>query len=202
MSAPTDNTAPLSVMGGLLAGGRSRRMGQDKAGAPWLGEQRLADAALTSLEAVCDVVVVLGHGNGLDHRPDVTRLPDLRQDAGPLAGLEALLASGRARRYLICPCDMPLVSPTLLSALLDTSGEAVVTRREGGDRSPLPLALDGGLLARLQAFMDQGGRSVYSFLRLLDTAEVELPGDAHNLMNVNTPADLEHARRSAGRGGS
>ena len=181
MSSHAHN-ARAPVVGGLLAGGASRRMGEHKAGAAWLDDQRLADGALAALEAVCEQVVVLGHGTGLDHRRELTRLADLRHDAGPLAGLEALLCSGRGERYVICPCDMPFVNADLLAALLAEPAEAVVAARSDGRRATMPLALHSAVLPRLQAFLDDRRPPVHP------------GGHDDHLLNVNTPADLQRAR--------
>ena len=155
---------PGKVIGALLAGGKSQRMGRHKAGAPWVGGLRLADAALAALEEVCDAVVVLGHGDGLEHRPELLRIADMRVDAGPLAGVEALLASGLAERYLVCPCDMPFVSTSLLHALLRESGAVAIVRRSDDRTEPFPIALNASLAQSLNAYLVQGGRSVHGFL--------------------------------------
>ena len=185
---------PGKVVGALLAGGKSSRMGRHKAGAPWVGGLRLADAALEALEIVCDAVVVLGHGDGLEHRPELLRIADMRMDSGPLAGLEALLASGLADRYLVCPCDMPFVSESLLQALLREEGAATIVRRADDRTAPFPLAVRSSLAPALGSYLAQGGRSVHGFLDTVAKTTVSAISDPERaLLNVNSPTDLEAA---------
>jgi len=76
----------MTVVGALLAGGESRRMGQDKS-ALLLEGKTLAERALATLAAVSDRQVILGHGRGCP--PDVARLPDAVPGQGPSEGLES-----------------------------------------------------------------------------------------------------------------
>lgn len=177
----------MRVVGALLAGGASQRMGRDKAGL-MLDGQTLAERALGVLRQVSSAQVILGHGRGCP--PEVPRLPDEEPGAGPSAGLRALLASGLGDRYVVLPVDMPGVRAehlALLVAACSTHRAACFVR--GDDAShlePLPCVLDAA------AQLAPGERSLQALLRANQPAWVPLPGESRDLLrNVNLPEDLD-----------
>ena len=109
-------------IGYILAGGRSSRMGTDKAlltlDGGKAGETFLARAVHT-LRTVADEVVLVGdrpHLEGADRA-----IPDLHPNCGPLGGIEAALqnlAAHHAEWACFLPVDMPLLPPTLYAALI------------------------------------------------------------------------------------
>ena len=108
---PVAEALPRPV-GYVLAGGRSSRMGQDKA-ALHLSGATLLEIALRKLEPVCDEVAVVGPGMA-----GVRTLADDSPGCGPLGGMEAALAEGRGEWAAFLPVDMPLLPDGLLRALL------------------------------------------------------------------------------------
>lgn len=189
------------TVGAILAGGQSRRMGAPKAGAR-LGDGRtLSRAVADALGAVCDEVVVLGHGEGC---PDeLQRVPDPPGAQGPLAGLLALLQSDRGARYLVAACDMPRLTPSLLERLLDESEgvRATCFHVVGRERvEPLPLLLTTAARAALEEQLAEGDLRLMAFVERLAPRELPLDErEAEALANVNRPEDL--ARLSATRRG-
>jgi len=167
------------VLGAVLAGGRARRFGSDKAVATLHG-RRLVDLAVASL-SMCDAVVVCGRRlEGfvcLDDRP----APEL----GPLTGLAAALHHARTNGYdgvLTTGCDMPEFPEVLARALIGATAAVVAGQH-------LAAYWPAGLADALDAHLGAGGdRSIYGWIaathpRLVETS-VPLP-------NINTPADLE-----------
>ena len=142
-------TAP--PIGALLAGGRGKRIGGDKAVVEVLGRPLIAYPLEVLLEVLEEVVVVV--------KPD-TVLPRLDGLAGiwkepespphPLAGIVHALRMAKGRSVLACGADMPLVTPAVVAQLAGTDpGEApAVVPRCDGRLQPLlalytPLALAG-----------------------------------------------------------
>jgi molybdenum cofactor guanylyltransferase len=132
----------IGVAGIVLAGGRSQRMGRDKASLPWHGSTLVRRAAgLLARCAEPPVIVVCAPGQELPRLPDwVQVLRDPEPGLGPLAGLAAGLAAASARAPLaaVCAVDAPLAHPAVLMALIDALGEApaVLPHSEG---RPQPL---------------------------------------------------------------
>ncbi|QNI38157.1 molybdenum cofactor guanylyltransferase [Edaphobacter albus] len=96
----------------VLAGGRSLRMGRDKA-TLLLGGKSLIEHAVQKLGAITDEVFILGN------RPDLSGfappVPDLHEHCGPLGGMEAALAHSSHHDWiLVVPVDVPFVPIALL----------------------------------------------------------------------------------------
>jgi len=128
----------LSRMGFLLAGGKSSRMGADKAFLDF-GGQTLLDRALTVMGAVCGKATIVGdpdkfaqHGSS---RHDAAKygsvVADIFSGCGPLAGIHAALVHSTAELNLVLAVDMPYVSRELLGFLFATAeredNHAIVT---------------------------------------------------------------------------
>jgi molybdopterin-guanine dinucleotide biosynthesis protein A len=116
------------VAGILLAGGRSRRMGRDKASLPWHGST-LARRAVGLLARCTEppVIVVCAPGQELPPLPDwVEVVRDAEPGLGPLAGLATGLAAAgpRAAVAAVCAVDAALAHPAVMSALLSALGTA------------------------------------------------------------------------------
>jgi molybdopterin-guanine dinucleotide biosynthesis protein A len=127
---------------------------------------------------------------------------------GPLAGIEAGLAASNYDHVFVAAGDMPFLSPGLVGYLLERLGRggfAAVIPHHGGRDHPLCGAYARALLPGVSAALDAGARAVGQFLQ--GTGGVEYVGEELwrfgepdlLLMNVNSPRDLERARRGAGR---
>lgn len=118
----------------MQAGGKSSRMGQDKALMPFLGRpliQRVADR----LAPIADELIVT------TNRPDDYRFlglalfPDLKPGRGALGGLYTALSSATCETVAVVACDMPFASASLIEAasrLLDQEEADVVIPDSGG----------------------------------------------------------------------
>ena len=180
----------MTIVGAVLAGGRSARMGRDKAGITIDDEHRtLGERAVSTLRAVCDDVVVLGHGRSMPN--DVARIVDALDDAGPAGGLLALLRCERAHthththRYVVVAVDMPNVRPEHLRALLDRGSIACFTCE--GALQPLPLVIDAGARDRVEELVANGERRLTEIVAALAPKTVAVDRDV--VRNVNRPDD-------------
>lgn len=101
---------PLAISGYVLAGGRSSRMGRDKALLELAGKS-LVEHALTKLRRLCRQVAVLSNHAEMERFAPV--VGDLHPGCGPMSGLEAALAHSSYDWTLVLPVDVPFV-PTML----------------------------------------------------------------------------------------
>lgn len=102
---------PCGVIGYVLAGGRSSRMGRNKALLE-LGGHTLLDHAVRNLLQVCDSVRVLSSCPDLaEYAPLV---PDVHPECGPLGGIEAAMLDSHADWNLFLPVDMPFMPSLFL----------------------------------------------------------------------------------------
>jgi molybdenum cofactor guanylyltransferase len=97
----------------VLAGGRSTRMGRDKA-LLHLSEKTLIEHAVSKLTQLTPDVYILGSRTELS--PFAPLVPDLHEGCGPLGGMEAALAHSFLDWALLVPVDMPFLPATLLRA--------------------------------------------------------------------------------------
>jgi molybdopterin-guanine dinucleotide biosynthesis protein A len=103
----------LPISGYVLAGGRSSRMGTDKAFLQLAGKPLIAHA-VAKLRRICADVHILGSSPALaDYAPLV---PDLHLDCGPVGGIEAALAHSPRDWNLILPVDVPFLPATVLES--------------------------------------------------------------------------------------
>lgn len=181
-----------AVCGVVLAGGRSRRMGQPKQSLTWRnargGEKTWLEHACGRLSEVCSMVRVSGPEDLPDSVPD---------QPGPLAGIATALAACPAPRCLFLPVDMPLVTADELAALL-----AVHTPHAAYQGSLFPLCLEADAATQKQvrrrlAHPAPGQRSIQLLLRDFGSQVTWLQGPEERLLNINTPEELARVSVSA-----
>jgi len=158
-----------SAAGILLTGGRSRRLGVDKATLVVEGET-LAVRAGHRLAAVCSPVVEIGDGrSGL---PSVRERPP---GSGPLAALAAAGTALRDRGHdgpaLVLAVDLPAVDEPLLRWLRDRAGEPTAVPRVDGRLQLVCARYAGEALAAAASLVAGGVRALHE---LLDVVEYEV----------------------------
>ena len=182
----------MSRAGYVLAGGRSSRMGRDKALLPVPGAVRetLGARAVRVLREACvEHVVALGHARGIPS--DVPRIVDAVADAGPLGGIVALLASSLAERYVVVTVDMPFITAEHLRKLINASDAARAAMFElEGVVEPFPCVLPASARDDVQRAVDAGERRAGDVLRALSYARIAIT-DRAVMRNLNTPADFD-----------
>ncbi len=188
----------------LLAGGKSRRMGQDKNLLPFGAETFQAHIA-AQLADFPERLLSIGAQSY--HLPGFTSVPDLLPGRGPLGGLFSLLSFCRSEALLVVPCDVPLFSGELahfLARSLTPEWEAVVPVTRDGREHPACGVYRKTVLPGLQARLESGDSRMYAFLASLRTCRVclqDTPFPDRCLTNVNTPqayaALLEEAHLSS-----
>jgi len=190
MSPPNADLTAL-----LLAGGRSRRFGTDKARAVVDGTPMLRRVYETA-RALTPHVLLSVRADGDFYfdlvPPEVPRLLDSVPEAGPLAGLVAGLRAARTPWLLALACDLPFLNEATLRRLLaDRSPDfdAVVPVTSDGRRQPL-CALYRVETVRpvAEARLVAGRYALQALLDPLSVATLAVPDTP--LHNVNTPDDL------------
>lgn len=178
----------VSVQAFVLAGGHSRRMGQDKALTPWRGQALAGHVAAALAAGGCAPVSLVGRQPGLA----ALGLPVLAEpeEGGlhPLFGVAAALdVSRESPLVLICPCDLPQLEAGHVAALLAVGAPCVA--RAAGRVHPLLAVLDPALAPRARALALAGGsaRELCASLRPVDLPEAAL-------LDANRPTDLPPAR--------
>ncbi|HEX6887530.1 MAG TPA: NTP transferase domain-containing protein [Candidatus Nanopelagicales bacterium] len=179
----------------VLSGGRSRRLGRDKA-TTHLGGRPLLDRLLAEAPATVPVVLVGPDVAGLPGRVCLTR--EEPAGSGPLAGLGAGLALVDAECVGVLAADMPFAVPVLRGALLrlaqaEAAVDAVLPTDPDGQPQPLCAAYRvpplRAALAGLAPLADRPVRALLAGLRVM-----EWPVPAAALADVDTAEQLAAAR--------
>ncbi len=188
----------------ILAGGRSRRFGSNKALAKVNG-RTMIEHIIAAAAPLADELLISGNPHDLAFL-GLPVVPDLHADAGPAAGLYAALRRSSHDKNLVLACDMPLIDRPLLERLVavETNKEAVITRQEGHLQF-FPGIFFKKMLSRLESFLAppaSKNRPNYALsLRALlteEVAEVIELDEAEPLINVNTRRDYERLLRRIG----
>lgn len=185
--------------GFVLAGGRSRRMGTDKAFLEFDGRTLLA-RALDLLQALTPEVRIVGPAAKFAIYGPV--IEDVYAARGPLAGIHAALTSSTTELNLILAVDLPLVTDSLLRFLVEQAraSDAVVTvPRIAGGYQPLCAVYRRGFAPLAQAALESGKNKIDALFavtttRILEESELSrFAFHAAMFENLNTPEDLRRA---------
>ena len=217
----------ISAMPYILAGGRSRRFGRDKARATVAGRpmiQRIAEALSSGSEIEIGIDGGVGVRGGL--RGGVTvvasevgayadlglrTIADRLPGRGPLAGVAAALADpGPASEAaasdwcLIVACDwvdpdLASVEPLVEAVTRDPGRRAAAYREAEGRWRPLPMLLHRGAGRVVERQLAAGRDALWQLLEVLGAAGVPLDAMPGALRHANTPQQLAAATAGVGR---
>ncbi len=127
----------IQVTGVILAGGKSRRMGRDKAFLPF-GKGVLIERVIEVVRAVTDDLLLITNTPEQYQRFGLPMVSDVIPEAGSLGGIYTGLVHAKTPYSLALACDMPFVKPAFLRFLCDMAGEAdVMIPKNAEDFQPL-----------------------------------------------------------------
>ncbi|MHC4548065.1 MAG: molybdenum cofactor guanylyltransferase [Planctomycetota bacterium] len=188
----------------VLCGGRSRRMGRDKASLPFGDETMLERTVRIVSGVVAEVLVVAREGQPVPHG-DYTLVRDPAEGLGPLAGLVAGLEGMRAERAFLTACDVPLLRPAYVRWLLEISrGHPVaVPLVDGFHMSTSAVYAQAVLPVARRLLQEERRRPLFLIqevdARIVDEAEVrQVDRDLASFRNCNTPETYAQALADAG----
>ncbi|GAB1232208.1 molybdenum cofactor guanylyltransferase [Ferrigenium sp. UT4] len=184
----------------ILAGGESRRMGQDKANLVLDGQTLLQRMAGIVQPLFAEVIVSVRQPRREVALPQVCDDPG---QVGPLAGLAAGLARAKTSWVFAVACDMPFITPVLIEYLARQRGayQAVVPRVHGYPQ-PLAAFYAAACLPAVHACLEGNGK--HSLRALLDTLPVRYVSEDEmrvtdtelaSFFDLDTPQDVRQAMR-------
>ncbi|MBW2426676.1 MAG: molybdenum cofactor guanylyltransferase [Deltaproteobacteria bacterium] len=183
-----------NVTGALLLGGRSTRMGRDKARLEWQGEAWSTRIARL-LDDLFEQTLLVG-GDPEPEAPGI-RVADPSGPACALRGLVGALEAASAERVIVVATDLPLLTADLLLALTAwPESDAVVPRDDRGDHPLCAIYRREACLAAARANLAAERLALRDLLSVVDTQRVALEAlgvgiaDADVLTNINTPEEL------------
>ena len=180
-------------MGGfILAGGRSTRMGRDKALLDWHGTPLLSHMVALLEEATDEVKVV-----GRNHLPD--RLPG----CGPLSGIETALTITSTENNLIVAVDLPFLTKNFLRFFRQRAelSKCPVLACKIRSHFPLCIIVKRTLLAEVEQRLAKGDLSIHGLIEgsdpeIITESDLRKHGFEPDIFrNLNTPEDYINCRR-------
>ena len=190
-----------SVTAFVLAGGKSSRMGQDKAFLE-IGGRILLAHALELVEAVAGTVRIAGSAENFARFGPVVE--DLYPGQGPLAGIHAALTASVTDLNLIIAVDMPFLQPAFLNYLLQqarATTAVVVAPRTAGGWQPLCAVYRLEFAAVAERSLRIGRNKIDSLFaqvptRAIEPEELEQNGFEEDMFrNLNTQQDWQAAQQ-------
>ncbi len=195
------------LTGVILAGGKSSRMGQNKALMYLNGDPMISYVIDAMLDLVDEIVISVAKGSSADYDEfseiGFEVVEDDQEGIGPLEGLTCALRSARGEYVLVSPCDTPFLKRELCDAMIvraaGRDGAVPVVR---GLYEPLHGAFRR--TAAIEAFKKAAGQGkrkpveAFAGLDLVIMEEKELRGidpELESFWNLNNPEDLRKAEQ-------
>ncbi len=188
----------------VLCGGRSRRMGADKAALLVAGRPMLARVVDRLAEAVSPVLVVAAVGQQLPQLPlDVTVVRDQHPDRGPMEGLAAGLGAlpPEVDMTFVASCDLPLLVPPFVRRMIELLGDADAAVPDVDDRlHGLAAVYRRSALGQVRQMLAEDCLRLQSLFERVKTRRVapdelrDVDPRLQSLWNINTPEDLRAAQ--------
>jgi molybdopterin-guanine dinucleotide biosynthesis protein A len=186
------------LKGLILAGGKSSRMGHNKEQIAWHGKEQKYYAA-DLLSQFCSEVYISCRQDQLQHIAEGYKgLSDNFIGMGPTGGILTALRSDREVAWLVIACDLPLVDEPILKNLVENRNpeKIATTYKSPFDGLPEPLITiwEPDSYPILLEYLGKGKTCPRKVLINTDCLILE-PEQPQKLMNVNTPQDLEEAKK-------
>jgi len=183
------------VTGVILAGGRSSRMGRNKALLPYKGKPLIEAIYQVMAELFKDVVVVTNDPAEYDFLP-CPKTADIHVGKGSMAGVHAGLSWSANDWIFVVGCDMPFIEARLVRYLAGRLGsEAALVPQSAGGLEPLHAFYSRAALPLLDAALSADNVRLLDILeqlpaRVIAAAEIaEISPDCRSFVNLNTPED-------------
>jgi molybdopterin-guanine dinucleotide biosynthesis protein A len=194
--------------GVLLAGGKSRRMGQDKRFLQLEGTTFLTRVIRVLEQLFPEILIVVAepvpHLSQSDHRVVIDRVPN----CGSLGGLYTGLSYAVHARAFVVACDMPFLNPDAIAYMADIDHRAdVVIAQLTTGMQPLHAVYAKECLPRLQRMIETKNLRLYELPQSPELSVRVVPEEQMravdpqllSFFNVNRPTDLEFARKVSAR---
>ncbi len=187
----------MSTAAIVLCGGKSTRMGRDKAWLPWAGVPMVSHVVATLTPVVDEVIVV--SSTDLDLPPlDAEIVCDREPALGPLSGIREGLSVTRSDLAFVTATDAPYLTPAFVRSMLDHNGAAATI--VDGHVQTLAAVYPRSSLDLVEEMIAAGRLRPVELLEKLHYQHVdsdELP-DIRSVEGFNTPAEyLDAARRAS-----
>lgn len=186
----------MNVTGIILAGGKSSRMGTDKALLTLHGQSFL-EHCFGELQPLCaEIIISSSYEN--HELPNSKRVNDIYSEKGPLGGLHSALSASKNDINLCLSVDTPFVTTQFLQWILDQQNEdKSFFIKEGGRYHPLIGVYQKSAINTIETALKTDSLRTTDTIKNLphDWQHAEIYGDYHfgMLANINTQEEYEKA---------
>ena len=175
----------------ILAGGKSSRMGTDKALLEYQGS-----TFLSHLQQTFQLFEerLLSRNLASSIGDNWTQISDLHKGIGPMGGIHAALTNAQSDALMVCACDTPYITQALIDKLIQTyNGEDVLLVQTSDERlHPLCGIYHKRILPSLESHIKCGNYRLMRWIETLNYTIISLNEEESTLLvNFNTPKDYE-----------
>jgi molybdopterin-guanine dinucleotide biosynthesis protein A len=193
-------SSPISAI--LLAGGKSSRLGTDKARIKLDGSLMMLQAIAQKLLAVSNEVIVATDGRRYDElKVKVKWVEDIYPGAGSLVGLYSGLRAAKSSYALVVACDMPFLNVDLLQYMINLPRDYDALIPKVGDKiEPLHAIYSKKCLQPIKSSLDAGHLKIVDFLDevqvcyLLEEVIDRYDPEHRSFFNINSLEQLRQAK--------
>lgn len=184
-----------NVTGIILAGGKSSRMGEDKAFLPF-PEKSLIEILIDKLSFIFKDLIIITNKLHLYEKYGIKTYCDILKERGPLGGIYTGLVSSEDMHNFIVACDMPFLNRDLIQYMLGEISDYDVVIPERNDRlHPLCAVYSKNCIKPIEKGLSKNNLKITDFLKYVKTriinekeiAQFDL--DNSSFVNINTPKD-------------
>lgn len=182
----------------IMAGGKSSRMGRDKALLEMNGKNFIG---MLAEELDCFEEKLIARGNNSE-LPELSwkTISDVYQDRGPIGGMHAALSACESDALFCVSCDMPFLKSSLAKTLcgaLEDDVDAVIAKAADGRIHPMCAVYRKKIASVLETQILDGNNRIMSAFEKLNVkyVSIDFEKSSQQLLNVNTPEDYRALKK-------
>lgn len=179
------------VTGVILAGGKSTRMGEEKALLDLNGKPFI-EIIFSRMQNVFKRVIVVTENSKKFVSLNIFCYEDIIKNMGPLGGLFTALKVAETDFIFLTTCDMPLICEEVIETILKVkSKDKIVVGRVGSDLLPLFGLYPKVVLFQLSEILQIGEKRVIAFINKTGFESVDLSNFKDKLLNINNKEEYK-----------
>jgi len=190
----------MEKIGGIiLAGGKSSRMGQDKA-LMKIGDKTLIEYVYEIINTFTSEILISSNTNDYSFL-NCEIIPDIYQNIGPMAGIHASLKNSKYDKNIVISCDTPFISKKIILELIKASSSYDITiSRNNKFIEPLIGIYNKNILEYLDNAISNNKYSIQKFIHssnhnIIDIDKIILDESKNSFININNQKEFLNAQK-------
>ena len=185
-----------TLVGVVISGGKSSRMGTDKSLLLWNNKPFYLHAAEILAPFCSEIYVSCNVSQSNNYILPV--IIDKYGSYGPISGVLSSMHALSGHSIITLPCDMPELSEGIINEMISSNKErldGVFLKDDNNQLEPMLAIYNPTIYSKLLAWYDSGKYSLKKFIESCDNISY-LTLDMHTLINLNTPTELDNFNRN------